>query len=227
MINQFTRKTAIPQDMFLYLVSGFNYHTMLILSFTNRLMTWEGQYLHSQAEIICRFMKNRKIYGTTLSKFWWRVVDDVYSILKRIHLENFLHHIKNLYQNFMFTMDEESNKEQVFLDTLLKQNNRKISILVYRKPTHTDQHLHYISHHLRSFKESVVSSFFSRAYSFFINKYGFTRENARIKQMLKENGYQESAISKIFNRIANNLSFTQLQQQTRATISKRKRSERV
>ena len=117
-------------------------------------------------------------------------------------------------------------KNKCFL-TLYWNNNRKISILVYRKPTHTDQHLHYISHHLRSCKESVASSFFSRAYSFFINKYGFTKENARIKQMLKENGCQESVISKIFNRIANNLSFTQLQQQTRATISKRKRSERV
>ena len=55
-------------------------------------------------------------------------------------------------------MEEESNGELVFLDTLLKQNNGEISVLVYRKPTHTHQYLHYSSHHRTSCKESVVSS---------------------------------------------------------------------
>ena len=32
-------------------------------------------------------------------------VDDVYSILKYMHLENFFHHIKNLRQNIKFTME--------------------------------------------------------------------------------------------------------------------------
>ena len=34
-------------------------------------------------------------------------------------------------------MEEKSNGELGFLDTLLKRNNGQISILVYRKPTHT------------------------------------------------------------------------------------------
>ena len=67
-----------------------------------------------------------------------RFFDDVYSVLKRTHLENFFHHINNLYQNIKFTMEEESNGELAFLDTLLKRNNGEISVLVYRKPTHTD-----------------------------------------------------------------------------------------
>ena len=71
-------------------------------------------------------------------KVWERFVDDVYSIVKRTQLENFFHHIKNLHQNIKFTMEEESNGELAFLDTLLKRNNGEISVLVYRKPTHTD-----------------------------------------------------------------------------------------
>ena len=71
-------------------------------------------------------------------KVWERFVDDVYSILKRTHLENFFHHINNLHQNIKFTMEEESNGELAFLDTLLKRNNGEISVLVYRKPTLTD-----------------------------------------------------------------------------------------
>ena len=43
------------------------------------------------------------------------------------------------------------------------------------------------------------------------------KRNARIKQVLKENGYQESIISKIFKRITINHSLSQSQQQTQAT----------
>ena len=67
------------------------------------------------------------------------------------------------------------------------------------------------------FKESVVSSFFNRAYSIITNKDDLHKENARIKQVLKENGYQESIISKIFKRITNNHSWPQSQQLTQAT----------
>ena len=36
-------------------------------------------------------------------------------------------------------MEEESNGELVFLDTLLKRDNGEISVLVYGNPTHNDQ----------------------------------------------------------------------------------------
>ena len=36
-------------------------------------------------------------------------------------------------------MERESNGEPPFLETLLQQNNGKISVLVYRESTHTDQ----------------------------------------------------------------------------------------
>ena len=43
------------------------------------------------------------------------------------------------------------------------------------------------------------------------------KRNARIKPVLKENGYQESIISKIFKRITINHSLSQSQKQTQAT----------
>ena len=107
-------------------------------------------------------------------------------------------------------MEEESNGEVVaFLDTLFKQNNGKTSVLVYRKPTHTDQYLHYSPYHQTSCKEKVVSSLFNRAYSIITNKDDLTKENARLKQVPKENGYQESIIIKIFKRITYNHSLSQ------------------
>ena len=101
-------------------------------------------------------------------------------------------------------MEEENNGELAFLDTSLKRNNGKISVLVYSKPTHTDQYLHYSFHHQTSCRESFSSSLFNRAYSIITNKDDLYKENARIKQVLKENGYQESINSKIFKKITNN-----------------------
>ena len=60
------------------------------------------------------------------------------TILKRTHLENFFQNINNLHQNIKFTMEEKGNGELAFLETLLKGNNGEVSVLVYRKPTHTD-----------------------------------------------------------------------------------------
>ena len=110
------------------------------------------------------------------AKVWERLFDGVYSILKRTHLANFFYHINNLYQNIKFIMEEESNEKLAFLDTLLKQNNQKISALVYRKPVYTDQYLNYSSHDQTSCKESVVSSLFNEAYSIITNENELTLE---------------------------------------------------
>ena len=46
----------------------------------------------------------------------------------------------HLHQNTKFTMDEESNGELAFLETLLKRNNVRISVLLYKKFTPNDQY---------------------------------------------------------------------------------------
>ena len=63
----------------------------------------------------------------------------------------------------------------------------------------------------------MVSSLFNRGYSILANKDDLRKEKTRIKQVLKENGHQESIISKIFKRVTNNQSLPQSQQLTQAT----------
>ena len=173
--DQFNRKTAIPQDKFLDLVHLF---------LTTTWYTFNSQF-HQQTDGVAMgdpassttteiYMQAYECIAITTAlypqKVWERFVVDVYSILKRTHLENFFHHINNLHQKIKFTMEEESNGKLAFLDILLKRNNGEISVLVYRKPIHTDQYLHYSSHHQTNCKESVVSSLFDRAYSVITNK---------------------------------------------------------
>ena len=137
-------------------------------------------------------------------------------------MKNVLLHINNLHQNINFTMEEESNVELVHLDSLLKQNNGRTSVLLHRKSTHADQYVHYSCHHQTSCKKSVVSSLFNITYSIITNKDDLHKESARTKQVLKENGYQESTIIKIFKRITTNNSLLQSQQLLQATDIQKK-----
>ena len=84
----------------------------------------------------------------------------------------------------------------------MKQNNGKISVLVFKRLSYSDQHLHYNYHHQTSCNNCAVSSLIDRTYSIIANNDDLNKENSWIKQVLKEKGYQEGFISKIFARIA-------------------------
>ena len=149
--DQFVRKTAIPQDKFLdlvHLVLTTTWYTFNSQFYQQTDGVAMGGSASSTTAEINMLAYERTALTTALHppKVWERFVDDVYSILKRTHLENFS--IKSTI--FIKIVSLESNGELAFLDTLLKRNNREISVLVYRKPTHTDQYLHYSSHHQTS-----------------------------------------------------------------------------
>ena len=116
-----------------------------------------------------------------------------------------------------FTMEEIRNGKLAFLDTLLKRNNGKVSVLVYRKPTHTNQYLYYSSLHQTSCNKSVVSPMFNRAHFIITNKDDLTKGSTWIKPLLKENGHQETINSKTFKRITNSHNLPQSHQQTQVT----------
>ena len=115
--DQFARKTAVPQDKFLDLVKLVLTTTWYILNSQFYQQT-DGVATSTTAEIYMQAHESTAI-PTALHppKVWQRIVDDVYSFVKRMHLENFFHHI-NLHQNIKFNMEGESNGELAFLDTL-------------------------------------------------------------------------------------------------------------
>ena len=76
------------------------------------------------------------------------------------------------------------------LDTLLKRKpDETISILVYRKPTHTDQYLNYNSNHPVKTKDAVVSALFKRAKEIISDKGDLEKENEGIVKVLCDNDF--------------------------------------
>ncbi len=65
--------------------------------------------------------------------------------------------------SIQFTYEEEVNGAMPFLDTLMKnEQDGSITFTVYRKPTHTDQYLHFKSHHPLHQKLGVVRPLLDR-----------------------------------------------------------------
>ena len=62
-----------------------------------------------------------------------------------------------------FTHEEEAERQISFLDTLLiRKEDGNIKLLVYRKKTHTDQYLNFMSHHPSHQKLGVIRTLLNR-----------------------------------------------------------------
>ena len=105
-------------------------------------------------------------------------------------------------------METEENSRLPFLDTLIQRNSdNTISVRVYRKPTHTDQYLKFITHHLARAKKSVITSLFDRAKNSVItslfdrakniisNPFDQEKEENHLTALLQANGYPTKFIN--------------------------------
>ena len=130
-------------------------------------------------------------------KIWERHVDDVFSVILQIYLQELLHHINSLHPQTQFTKEEEKDSILPFLDTLVQQNpDKTISVKVHRKPTHINQNLNYTSHHSTSAKQSVITSLFDRADNVILSEKDKEEEKQDILAALQQNGYPRDFIMK-------------------------------
>ena len=96
--------------------------------------------------------------------FWKRYMDDILFAIPCDTIEDMLTHINSVNNNIQFTYEQEVDSSILFLDVrITHEQDGSLSTSVYRKPTHTNQYLHFLSHHPRAHKSSVVSTLLKRA----------------------------------------------------------------
>ena len=102
------------------------------------------------------------------------------------HSPQFLQHINPMDQHIHLTA--ENTKEDGFiplLDTLVSQGPiNTLDTLVYRKPTHMDQYLHWDSNHHLPAQYSVCNTLANRARVVCTSQPAFIQEEDHIKQAL-------------------------------------------
>ena len=82
-------------------------------------------------------------------KWWFRYVDDSHSCLRKDQVNEFHKHLNSINPNIQFTLELENTNGQglPFLDTITTRRGTAIQVDVYRKPTHTDRYLDFLSCH--------------------------------------------------------------------------------
>ena len=129
--------------------------------------------------------------------FWKRYVDDVCTAVPSHMVQHLLQHLNSIEQSIQFTAELESESLLPFLDVHLRHNpDGSVSTSVYRKSTHTDQYLHYTSHHPLSCKTAVIRTLCTRAGSHSSSRSASCMELDRVSSALKLNGYPRHLLSR-------------------------------
>ena len=76
---------------------------------------------------------------------WKRFVDDTFTIIQITQKDAFLEYINSIDDNLYFTCEDPGEDGSIpFLDMLITSDeDGRLNTTVYRKPTHTDQYLHW------------------------------------------------------------------------------------
>ncbi len=125
-------------------------------------------------------------------RYWGRYVDDTLCVIHRDHLEEFSLHLNSIHPKIQFTREVEENNKLPMLDCCMTRlDNGTIKCSVYRKPTHTDQYLHFNSHHPLQHKLGVIRTLTHRAQTVVTTEEDKNKEMSHIKEALGKCGYQK------------------------------------
>ena len=116
---------------------------------------------------------------------WLRFVDDTFVINKVEHSQDLLQHINSQDPHIQFTVEPTQQGSLPFLDTLVTiQPDNTFNTTLCRKPTHTDQYLHWDSNHHITAKQSVYNTLTHRAKTVSSTQENLEKELTHIKTAL-------------------------------------------
>ncbi|KAI8493465.1 hypothetical protein Bbelb_288620 [Branchiostoma belcheri] len=174
--------------------------------------TYNGQYYHqlhgcamgSPVSPIVVNLYMEKFEKEALSTFpdtppanWFRYVDDTWCRLQKKIADKFFDHINSIDSNIKFTQETSHDNSLPFLDSnVTVQEDGRLSVDVYRKPTHTDQYLDFNSHHPLEQKPGVIRTLFHRADAIITSDEAKSKEHSHLKNALNKCGYRTWTFNK-------------------------------
>ena len=149
------------------------------------------------ADMVMENIEQRALNFSHPPILWKRYIDDTCVALLPSLVDSFHQHLNSIEPSIQFTVEIENNGCLPFLDILITRNSDgSLSTSVYRKQSHTNQYLQFLSHHPSSHKLSVGRSLFSRAYTHSSSLVQQVEEESIIFQALLKNGYPTNFIKR-------------------------------
>ena len=118
---------------------------------------------------------------------------------QKSHKDAFLEHINPIDPNIQFTCEEPRDDGSIpFLNMLIIPDEEgRLNTTFYRKPTHTDQYLHWDSHHAIPSKYSVIGTLYHRAKTICSSPQQLQKEELRLSKPLRRCKYPTWAINRV------------------------------
>ena len=131
-------------------------------------------------------------------RFWKRQVDDVFFIWEgtKDELELFVWLLNGVEMKIQFKMELEKEGFLPFLDVGISKSGGKLVTKVYRKPTHTQQYINWLSNHPKNMLLGVLKGLIHRAHVLCDLKEDLLEELALLKNVFITNGYPEKLVKK-------------------------------
>ncbi|XP_015679927.1 uncharacterized protein LOC107295141 [Protobothrops mucrosquamatus] len=146
------------------------------------------------AEVVLQCLE-AKAMADYQPEFWARYVDDTFAIIKQTRKTAFMEKLNAIFPDIQFMAEEETNGSLAFLDVwITHQTNGALHTTVYRKATHTDRMLHYMSNHPAAHKISCMRTLFAHIDTHCSTKKARQVERACLHQVCRWNGYPTSFI---------------------------------
>jgi len=154
-----------------------------------------GIYMHwFEKEYV--FNEDSRFKGNIV--FWKRQMDDVFFVWrgKREDLELFVWMLNGKENRVQFTLEIEKDNFLPFLDVGITKSKGKLITTVYRKPTHTQQYIHWNSNHPKNMLLGVLKGLIHRAHVLCDRKEDLLEELELLKNVFISNGYPEKLVLK-------------------------------
>ena len=138
-------------------------------------------------------------------KLWLRYVDDILEIVNKDCIDQLTEHINKVDPSgsIKFTYEKEEDGKLPFLDTIIvRKEDGSVKLLVYRKPTHTDQYLNFDSHHPLHQKLGVIRTLYDRKDNIITEAADKEEEEKTIQEALRKCGYPPWTFKKVKHQMA-------------------------
>ena len=128
---------------------------------------------------------------------WKRYLDDCFIIWDNSwgNVNDFYDILQNLHVNITFSMEKDPYKI-TFLDIMLIKEGNKLITDIYRKPTDTQQYLHFKSHHPKSCINSIPYTLARRICTIIVPSTLRKTRLDELRHALKDRGYPLTLINK-------------------------------
>jgi hypothetical protein len=130
--------------------------------------------------------------------FWKRQRDDILLIWEDSShkLQSFLTYLNGIEKKIQFTLEEEKDGALAFLDMYIMKKEDRLVTRVYRKPTHTQQYIHWRSNHPKNNLLGVLKGLIHRAHMLTDEEKDLADELQLLNDVFISNGYPAKLVEK-------------------------------